>query len=238
LANGDVQIRDADSHRTLRVLNGGVPGRALSFSHDGQTLAVVGLDRKAHVWDLASRRQPRVFGEKVRAAAFSPDGRLLATAGADARARIWNISSGKPALAPLVGHHKRLNSVVFSPNGRYLATTSYDHDARIWDVRSGRSIWTLAHNAVASDATFSADGRWLVTAGPNAAAVWDVATGRKLFGLNARDKRLTAVAFAPSGWRIASGGLYGRVRTYDCRLCGRLDDLVALARSRLANLRR
>ena len=89
-----------------------------------------------------------------------------------------------------------------------------------------------------SGAAFSADGRWLVTAGPGVALVWDVATGRKLFGLNARDDpRLTSVAFSPHGWRIATGGIQGTVKTYDCRLCGTLDDLVRVAHDRLANLR-
>ena len=236
-ADGTVQIRDAESGRTLQVLHGAIPGRSLAFSRDGRALAIVGQDRRAHLWDLASGRQTRALGDKVTAAAFSPDGRLLATGGSDAVARIWNGASGKPVLPPLVGHQKRLTSVSFSPNGRYLVTTSYDHDARIWDARTGRGIWTLGHNAVVSGAAFSADGRWLVTAGPGAAGVWDVVTGRKLFGLNAQDPRLTAVAFAPRGWRIATGGLHGTVKSYDCRLCGTLDDLVPLAERRLANLR-
>jgi WD40 repeat protein len=237
LANGTVQIRDAESGRTRKVLQGAVPGRALAFSRDGHMLAIVGVDGKAHLSDLDTGRQTRALGSKVMAAAFSPDGRTLATAGADAVARLWDVGSGKSILGPFVGHHERLTSVGFSPNGRYLVTTSYDHDARVWDARTGRSIWTLDHRAVVSDAAFSADGRWLVTAGPGAAGVWNVATGRKLFGLNARDTLLTVAAFAPHGWRIATGSLHGTVKTYDCRLCGTVDALVALAEHRLANLR-
>jgi WD40 repeat protein len=235
-ADGVVVIRNTRSGRTLRVLPHAGPARSLSFSRDGRTLAIVGEDRTAHLWDLGSGRQTRELGDKVTVTAFSPDGQFLATGGADAVARIWDITSGKPVSAPLVGHHAKLTSVGFSPDGRYLVTTSYDHDARVWDARTGRGIWTLGHDAVVSGAAFSADGRWLVTAGPGAAGVWDVATGRKLFGLNARDPLLTAVAFSPRGWRIATGGIHGTVKTYDCRLCGTLDDLVALAEGRLLNL--
>lgn len=236
-ADGVVLIRNVGSGRTQRVLSHAGPARSLSFSRDGRTLAIVGEDRKAHLWDLGSGRQTRALGDKVTVTAFSPDGRLLATGGANALARIWDTTSGKPVSAPLVGHHAKLTSVAFSPDGRYLVTTSYDHDARIWDARTGRSIWTLGHDAVVSGAAFSADGRWVVTAGPGAAGVWDVATGRKLFGLNARDPRLTAVAFSPRGWRIATGGIHGTVKIYDCRLCGNTDDLVSLGRQRLAHLR-
>jgi WD40 repeat protein len=65
-----------------------------------------------------------------------------------------------------------------------------------------------------------------------------VSTGRQFLGLNGRERRLTSVAFSPTGWRIVTGGLEGTVKTYDCRLCGGIDDLVQLARQRLANLRR
>jgi WD40 repeat protein len=236
-ADGVVLVRNARSGRTLRVLPHAGPARSLSFSLDGRTLAILGEDRRAHLWDLGSGRQTRAIGSKVTATAFSPDGQLLATGGADAVARIWDATSGKPVSAPLVGHHEKLTSVAFSPDGRYLVTTSYDHDARVWDARTGRSIWTLGHNDVVSGAAFSADGRWVVTAGPGAAGVWDVATGRKLFGLNARDPLLTAVAFSQRGWRIATGGIHGTVKIYDCRLCGNTDDLVSLARQRLAHLR-
>jgi hypothetical protein len=48
---------------------------------------------------------------------------------------------------------------------------------------------------------------------------------------------LTAIALSPAGWKIAAGGAEGTVKTYDCRLCGNIDDLVAVARQRLAHLR-
>jgi hypothetical protein len=50
--------------------------------------------------------------------------------------------------------------------------------------------------------------------------------------------QLITVAFSPRRWGIASGGLAGGVKVYDCRLCGNLSDLKTLSRERLAPLRR
>jgi hypothetical protein len=56
--------------------------------------------------------------------------------------------------------------------------------------------------------------------------------------LKPREPSLSAVAFSPKGWRIVTGGIDGSIRTYDCRLCGRDRQLVAIARARLARLHR
>jgi hypothetical protein len=49
---------------------------------------------------------------------------------------------------------------------------------------------------------------------------------------------LISVAVSPRGWGIAKGGLAGGVKAYDCLLCDGIDDLVKVARERLANLER
>jgi WD40 repeat protein len=236
-AQGHVRVVDPASGRTLAVLNPPGRPRALAFSRDGQRLALITPARRVLIWDLAANRQERTMAKGVVTAAFSPDGRRLVTGERDLTARVWDLATGKPVLGPLTGHRDLLTDVAFSPDGRYIVTTSRDHDARVWDAKSGRNVSTLSHIAIVSGAAFSADSRWLVTAGPRAASVWDLRNGRKLFGLNARD-RLITVAFSPRGWGIASGGLAGGVKVYDCRLCGNLSDLKTLARERLAPLRR
>jgi hypothetical protein len=63
--------------------------------------------------------------------------------------------------------------------------------------------------------------------------------GHSLFKLRSKHLTLlTAVAVSPTGWRIVTGGSDGSVGTYDCQLCGRVGQLVALAHTRLARLRR
>jgi WD40 repeat protein len=233
-----VRVVDPATGRLVTVLH--PPGRplALAFSRDGQQLAIVVTPaRRVLVWDLAHIGMYRTIAKGVVTAAFSPDGRRLVTGERNLSVRVWDIDTGKRVLGPLTGHRDLITGVAFSPDGRYIVTTSRDHDARVWDAKTGRKVSTLSHIAIVSGAAFSADSRWLVTAGPRAASVWDLRNGRKLFGLNARD-RLITVAFSPRRWGIASGGFAGGVKVYDCRLCGNLADLKALARERLANLQR
>ncbi len=233
-----VRVVDPATGRLVTVLH--PPGRplALAFNRDGQQLAIVVTPaRRVLLSDLAHNGKWRKIAKGVVTAAFSPDGRRLVTGEQNLTARVWNLATGKRVLGPLTGHRDLITGVAFSPDGRYIVTTSRDHDARVWDAKSGRNVSTLSHIAIVSGAAFSADSRWLVTAGPRAASVWDLRNGRKLFGLNARD-RLITVVFSPRHWGIASGGLAGGVKAYDCRLCGGIDDLVKVARERLANLQR
>jgi WD40 repeat protein len=132
----------------------------------------------------------------------------------------------------LRGHRDRVTSVSFSRVGGLLATGSLDHDARIWDVATGEPVRVLQDNTAVHDAQFSPDGRWLITAA-NRAGLWDVRDGMIVLRLQGHAGTFTSATFDPTGHRVVTGGVDGTVRTYECEICGGIDDLVALARDRL-----
>ncbi len=237
--DGSVQVREVSDGRSVAVIRNGKAARALALSFDGRRLAVVGTNGSTHMWDVDAGKSLGTVGAQVLTASFSVDGGRLVTGGSDAIARVWDVKSRKPITPPLAGHRNLITSAAFSHNGRYVVTTSRDHEARIWDAQTGRLLLPPLAGSYAqiNSAAFSYDDRWVVTAGPAATGIWDMETGRRLIAVNGRDHPLTAVALSPHGWRIAAGGHTGSVRTYDCRLCGNIDDLVSLARQRLANLR-
>jgi WD40 repeat protein len=169
------------------------------------------------------------------AIALSSDERLAVAGYADGAVRLWDAETARQ-VRTLPQHRARVTSATFSPDDRLVVTTGADHDARASDVASGRQEWVLSHGALVSDADFSADGRWVAIAGPGEAGVVDAATGERVLLVDGQDRLLRSVAFSPSGWRIATGGDSGAVRTYDCRLCGGIDELVTLAEERLAEL--
>ena len=89
-----------------------------------------------------------------------------------------------------------------------------------------------AHFAIVSDASFSPDGRWVVTAGPGTAGLFDAASGELVFFLHGHNGILTSAAFTPDGHQIVTAGVDGTIRAYACEICGSLDGLVALAEAK------
>jgi WD40 repeat protein len=118
-----------------------------------------------------------------------------------------------------------------------VLTAGADGDARIWRASDGRQLFRLKfHVSAVSQASFSPDGRWVVTAGPTTAAIWQVRTGRLLYYLNGAKGNLTAGVWAPGSLRIVTGDTGGQVSTFTCALCARTPTLLATAKQRLAGL--
>jgi WD40 repeat protein len=73
----------------------------------------------------------------------------------------------------------------FSPDSTRVVTASADNTAGIWDVLTGKLLLPpLRHPFEVSEARFSADGHWIVTASQSQehgyARVWDAQTGEPL----------------------------------------------------------
>jgi WD40 repeat protein len=119
-----------------------------------------------------------------------------------------------------------------------VLTSSVDGDARSWtlDGRSHRIF--RAHVSTVSEAAFSRDGRWVVTAGPSTAGLFQARTGRWMFFIRGHTAPVRAASFSPDGRRILTASNDGTVRLYRCQICGRIPELRAMARARLAQIAR
>jgi WD40 repeat protein len=227
---------------TVGTISGPAPARSVAVSRDGNDVVVAGGDKTVRVYHVAGGAIVASFVHPaaVNDAVFSPDGSLVATAGADDVARIWRVA-GQTLVRTLAAHDDQVLGVAFSHDGKLLVTASRDHDLRIWSVASGATIRVLrGHAALVSGAAFSADDGWVVSAGPTKVGVWAV-TGDdfrddRLYFLGSTKGQQTSVAFAPIGHLLLSAGVDGVVRSYNCTLCGGLDQLLALAEARLGAL--
>jgi hypothetical protein len=196
------------------------PVGCVALSPDGKLLAACWDN--VHLWELSDgppRERTVLNGHPfvTRAVAFSPNGKLLATGGADHVIKMWDVSGLR--VEPLPERRAHLGTVTalaFSPDGKTLASGSEDKSIILWDVsqnlpieegvlrvddRVGRPIWSLA---------FSADGKWLASAGHGLVLKWDIA-GRRVvqsgaFKVNAHEMPVT---FFPDGRNVAFAGDQG-----------------------------
>jgi len=212
---------------------------AVAFSPDGTLLAAGGSDEVARIWRTTDWTQAGTATHQapVTRVAFSPDGRSLATAAGNS-AYVWSVKGWKQSCS--LDHTNAVSSIAWSGDGTRLLTASQDGTAGLLGVVSCRRLEQYhGHSGAVSQAVFSADGRWVATAGPITAGVWPTSTDSlltddRLFFLRGGGGRVLGVAFSPVGWRIATADSDGTVRTYNCVLCGGLAQLEPLARRRLA----
>jgi WD40 repeat protein len=130
-----------------------------------------------------------------------------------------------------------VNSVAFSADGRLLLTASRDHDGRLWDVETGTVKQVLrAHYGEVANASFSPDGRWILTAGPAAAYLWQQGVRAPVLapGFGGHQSRLTSAMFDPSSRFVLTASADGTVRRAECLVCRDLDGMLDLARLQLA----
>ncbi|GAA4607301.1 serine/threonine-protein kinase [Actinoallomurus liliacearum] len=177
----------------VTLLDGGGEVRSVTFSPDGRTLASVGDDGKARLWEVAARTLARTFHHTVTnpwgrplakvtafnreftatlSAAFSLDGTRLAVGNGDGTISLWDVATGAVAALPYldpVEWNGSLSCVAFDPAGATLATT-YDAPAvRLWNPATRTNSATLhtgdGHWVAAL--AFSPSGGILVTASGN-----------------------------------------------------------------------
>lgn len=242
-AHGGIRLWRANDGRLLGAGNQKGKVTDAAFARDGRTIASAGLAGVSE-WSVPSVKRIRILRSPggVSRVAFSSDGSLLAGAGNDGAARVWERAGGKRRGLYRVSTGKKLplKDVVFSPDGRILlATGSY---VQTWDVRTGARLnELLGHSGPVRRGAFSPDGQWIATTGPITVGLWQRDADKPFSflrrpGTMPKGKLLTSASFSPDGRFVLASGEDGAVRLYRCEICGNLQALLALARTRLRTL--
>ena len=192
------------------------PVRHILFSRDSSKILGYG-GSGTRVWDATSHQPltPVLMHRNfwTYGARLSPDGKTAVSYGRDGFARFWGVGDHRPAI-PHFRHEHAVTFAEFSPSGLRIVTTSHDHTARVWDAQTGETLCLLHHADRLNRATFSPDGRRLLTLDSRTVRVWDLAQ-EALAGPILRNRSPYGLGFADDGRTILTADSQRAVRAWN-----------------------
>ncbi len=195
-------------------------GADWSFTPEGRSLVTTGPGRAVRLWDVTTGKLQRRLelekkGGPIAWLRFSPDGRTIATGEGWRNVSLWDATTGKHrATLPLPADREPFQKpldrweVAFTPDGHYLFTSNTTN-LWAWDLVARREAGPFESDEYngsvggSGQVAVSPDGRllaWFDEAWK--LRLYEICTGRIVHRF-AED--YSSVAFAPSGWRLATG---------------------------------
>ena len=205
---------------------------SVSFSPDGQILAVGGVDepqgdvQNAAIWtfSVGSWKPLLKFPEylNIAAMAYSPDGRWLIGGGTSRNVQVWRTSDGTSVFT--LNHAHQVLEAAVSPDGSTVATatchTTMNDECTegglwLWNLSTGRLIDKLrGFPDVVESLAFSADGSSLMAASRDGTLrVYATSDYQPVFEATPPGGN-GIMTLSPDGGLLATGGANGAVHLW------------------------
>lgn len=201
---------------------------SVAFSPNGDAVLSAGMDEKALVTELSSRKVLAAMQDhtnRVTAVAVSPSRKYIATGSLDKTVKLWSGTDYKP-LANLDANVGQVYALAFLP-GEQLAVAGEDGNVRIYRISEART-GKLAGLNTSQVRTFNGNrtpilslaaspkGDLLVAAGfDHTVRVFDLNRGAQKQLLQECPDAVYSVSVSPDGSLIAAGCRDGKVRLWN-----------------------
>lgn len=218
LPDGSVKLYNSTGNILGNLLAIGGRATRMTFSADGQTLAVSYTDSLIRLYKVSDGSMLQTLsGQKayyVSGMTFSPDGQILASATLDKMVHLWRVSDG--SLLQVLQPDSSSYSLAFSQDGLTLASGHMDGTIRLWEVSDGILLQTLkGHAGPVDNVVFSPDGQLLASGSwDKTIRLWRISDGSLLQTLKGHTKQILMVIFTPDGQMLVSTSLDGTVRLW------------------------
>jgi len=225
-ADNAVTVWDARTGKPLHALQPDCAGiLAAAFTGSGGRIAAVTADGVLRTWDPAASAETDLvrlpdFPRNVSAAALGRAGAPVAALAGDGTLRLWS-AGGQPAgRIALSLDGVTVETMALAPNAAGVAVGDARGVLRVFSIRSGAMLRRMAPAGppgAASALAFAADGRSLFAGCENRVVrEWDIERGRERRAFAAQAAGVTALAAAPDGRLLITGGMDG-IHAWDAR---------------------
>jgi WD40 repeat protein len=179
--DGMIRVWDPARGRQFRELPARTARMVFAVAPDSSWLATIGKDRKTiWIWESATWTE-KTLGDgelKSHVLAAAPDGSWIAIVNAKGIIHIWNVGDGgvRGTIQP---QGRDVRTVAVAPDSSWFATVHGDKaEIDVWNSRTCEHLAALRSSGGAINAvSVSADGKWLMTGGEDAALrIWAAST--------------------------------------------------------------
>jgi len=193
-----VQLWDVITGKRLQTLTGFEKWPELYWSPDSSRLVITRWGKAAAVWfaqQQPTELQALDLKRKPSLISWSPDGRFLLTTHPHALADVWDMQ--KLRLRFELELKKDLTDARWNPGGSAVMTVAKDTGwkaeyklmprslIQVWDAETGAEKFTIRLKGSVEKAEFSANGKYILTAGGwDVPELWDTTTGNLHAKLN------------------------------------------------------
>jgi len=212
-------VWDWRSGSIIKTLNLPNAISSVTFSPDGQTLAVGGVEEwpDAAIWTFAVPSwQPELKLQEywnIPAIVYTPDGEYIVGGGISRNARIWRTGDSEHLFT--LYHASQVSSLAMSPDGATVASGLAQGALWLWDVETGKLIYKLNNlSEWVENVAYSIDGSLLIAGSRNGMLQFYTSSDyRHIFTTHTPDGN-GIFALSPDGRIIAAAGRDGLIHLW------------------------